>query len=644
MCGIVGILFKHAEVQNFNILLSCLRELQNRGYDSIGISILDETNKSFIIDKKVGTTACDFSTNGIAYRNLLGHTRWATHGGVTVANAHPHLDSIVGGFTLVHNGIIENFKELRAELEKEGIVMKSETDSEVFLNLIVKEYLSLETSFYASEEERIRSAIVNAVNRVEGTYGIVLQHVNLPETLFCIRKGSPLIIGTDQNNDTLIITSEKQAFPSFISRYVRLQTDELVVCRFSNKTLIREFVSSASSRSHPVRTSNISEDPVDLHGSGFRYFTEKEIYDQTMLFTRVSKNGSRIRHKDGLVKLGGLDSVKERLIRCREVHFLGCGTSYHAALVLQYFFIRYGCFESVQCHDASDFDTSYLPRSMDASTCLIYLSQSGETRDLLKIHDEVLACGGALPVTLGIINVVDSVLSSFTDAGAYTNIGKERGVASTKSFTAQILTGLLVLFWFIQSSPSCSLRSGIGAELWSPMHEIDDRMKTFIPETMRVCSERILPVIRHFQKMFLLGRRVDFYIAKEGALKIKEIAYRWAEAYSSSALKHGPFALLDKHNLVVFVLSDDEPENVKKVMNSIQEVKARGSTILLITNNDIIAATNNQENLHHLSIPRHPFGYLFATVALQIIAYVLSVDTGINPDFPRNLAKVVTVE
>jgi glucosamine--fructose-6-phosphate aminotransferase (isomerizing) len=283
---------------------------------------------------------------------------------------------------------------------------------------------------------------------------------------------------------------------------------------------------------------------------------------------------------------------------------------------------------------------------MNASTCLIFMSQSGETRDLLKIYEEILGDNdgsSALPMMLGIINVVDSVLSSLTNAGAYTNVGKERGVASTKSFTAQILTGILVLFWFIQSSSACSPRSEIAARLGTSMHEIDNLMKTFIPETMRACNERILPAIRHFEKMFLLGRRVDFYIAKEGALKIKEIAYRWAEAYSSSALKHGPFALLDKHNLVVFVLSEDDPDNVKKVMNSIQEVKARGSTILLITN-DEIATTNNQENLHYLSIPKHPFGYLFATVALQIIAYVLSVDAGINPDFPRNLAKVVTVE
>lgn len=632
MCGIVGILFKHAEVQNFNILLSCLRELQNRGYDSIGISILDESHNKFMIDKRIGTTSCNFCSQG-AYRNLLGHTRWATHGGVTVENAHPHLDSILEEFTMVHNGIIENYKELRTELENEcGIVMKSETDSEVFLNLIVREYVK---SFSATQEERVRTGILSALERVEGTYGIVLQNVHLPETLFCIRKGSPLLIGTDQENNTLIITSEKQAFPSFISRYVRLQTDELVICRFSNQTLIREFISSP--RSHAVKD-KISEDTATL--DTFRYFTEKEIFDQTSLFYRVSKNGSRIRDKDGLVKLGGLDAVRSRLLLCRSVHFLGCGTSHHAALVLQHFFIRYGCFDSVHCHDASDFDISYFPRSIDASTCVIFLSQSGETRDLLKIYDEIQ--GG--PTTLGIINVVDSVLSSLTDAGAYTNIGKERGVASTKSFTAQILTGLLVLFWFIQNSSSCSACSNIGAELWNPMHEIDDQMKIFIPQTMLSCRTLVLPAIRHFQKMFILGRHIDFYIAKEGALKIKEIAYRWAEAYSSSALKHGPFALLDNDNLVVFVLSYDEPENIRKVMNSIQEVHARGSTILLITQDELIPSFQATDKIIHLSLPKHPFAYLFATVALQIIAYVLSVDAGINPDFPRNLAKVVTVE
>lgn len=617
MCGIVGILFETNEVQNFNILLSCLKELQNRGYDSMGISIIDSVHSKFLIDKKIGSEDELFAHQILNFKNFLGHTRWATHGPVTVENAHPHIDSIINKFSMVHNGIIENYLSIKEFLYTKSIYMKSETDSEILLNLIVYEYTLNQSD--CTDEDKIKDAICSAIEKVEGTYGIVLQMLDHPDKLFCIRKGSPLLIGTDTHQTTLIISSEKQAFPSFIKKYIRLDSNELVICKFDNHHLTKEFLSY----SKPFQ---LMEESKLLN---YKYYTEKEIYDQVDLIKKVTKNGSRLING---IKLGGLDSIRLKLSLVKNIYFFGCGTSYHSSLVLQNLFLEYGKFDSVIAFDACDFEEMYLPRRVVEHSCAIFISQSGETRDLLKIHADV----SETFVTLGIVNVVDSYLASVTDGGVYTNIGKEKGVASTKSFTAQIISGMLILLWFskIQNVYGDSI-----SQLSNSLLTIDNTLTTFIPSTFQYCIDTIIPQIHCYSKMFLLGRRKDFFIAKEGALKIKEISYKCAEAYSSAALKHGPFALLDTDYLVIFILSDDSEENVKKVMNNVQEVKSRGAKILLITTENVAC-----DEFLTITIPNHTFGFIYSSIVLQIIAYLLSIQEGINPDFPRNLAKVVTVE
>jgi len=619
MCGIVGILFETNEFQNFNILLSCLKELQNRGYDSMGISIIDSENSKFLIDKKIGCEGELFHHQMLNYKNFLGHTRWATHGGVTVENAHPHIDSILNKFSMVHNGIIENYLSIKEFLASKYIHMKSETDSEILLNLIVYEYSSLKNT-NSIDEDKIKNAICNAIEKVEGTYGIVLQSLDHPDKLFCIRKGSPLLIGTDSHQTTLIISSEKQAFPSFINKYIRLDSNELVVCKFDNHHLTKEFLSSSKS------FQSMEESKLEK----YKHFTEKEIYDQIELIKKVTKNGSRLNNG---IKLGGLDSIKSKLSLVKNIYLFGCGTSYHSSLVLQNLFLEYGNFDSVIAFDACDFEEMYLPKCDSSKTCGIFISQSGETRDLLKIHADF----SEKYKSLGIVNVVDSYLASVTDGGVYTNIGKEKGVASTKSFTAQVISGLLILLWFLKLQ---NTNSDNILKLSKSLVTMDNTLKTFIPTTFQYCADQIIPQIENYSKMFLLGRKKDFFIAKEGALKIKEISYKCAEAYSSAALKHGPFALLDKDYLVIFILSDDSDENVKKVMNNVQEVKSRGAKILLITTENIACC----DEFLTITIPNHSFGFIYSSIALQIIAYLLSIQAGINPDFPRNLAKVVTVE
>jgi glucosamine--fructose-6-phosphate aminotransferase (isomerizing) len=617
MCGIVGILFETNEVQNFNILLSCLKELQNRGYDSMGISIIDSINSKFLIDKKIGTDGELFHYQILNYKNFLGHTRWATHGPVTVENAHPHIDSILDKFSMVHNGIIENYLSIKDFLASKSIYMKSDTDSEILLNLIVYEYTLDKTNL--TDEDKIKNAICSAIQKVEGTYGIVIQMLDHPDKLFCIRKGSPLLIGTDANQTTLIISSEKQAFPSFITKYIRVDSNELVICKFNNHHLTKEFLSS----SKPFQLM------VESKLENYKYFTEKEIYDQVDLIRKVTKNGSRLING---IKLGGLDSIRSKLSLVKNIYLFGCGTSYHSCLILQNLFLEYGHFDSVISFDACDFEEMYLPRHNSEQSCGIFISQSGETRDLLKIHSSF----AERFVTLGIINVVDSYLASVTDGGFYTNIGKEKGVASTKSFTAQIISGMLILLWFLKLQNTFSQHISL---LSKSLLTMDNTLKSFIPSTFQYCMNYIIPQIQNYSKMFLLGRKKDFFIAKEGALKIKEISYKCAEAYSSAALKHGPFALLDKDYLVIFILSDDSDENVKKVMNNVQEVKSRGAKILIITTENVAC-----DEFLTITIPNHTFGFIYSSIALQIIAYLLSIQAGINPDYPKNLAKVVTVE
>lgn len=631
MCGIVGILFREASPLNLGHMMHALREMQNRGYDSMGISVLEEGR--FHIEKAIGSESSDVLDEALSRlafdpKNCIGHTRWATHGGVSIANAHPHLDGVLGKFTLAHNGIIENFLELRTRLREEGYESRSDTDTEVALNWMVLHYKKLcESEPDLDDELRVKRAILASVQDWEGTYGFVFQAMDHPDKLFCIRKGSPLLLGTDSKQRTLMIVSERQAFPRFISRYLWLNSNDLVVCRFHNEDLIREFHGS-SQVSHPHE---------DVSLGSFRYFTEKEIFDQTDIVYRTTKRGSRLILPDR-VRLGGLDAQKQRLAACRSVLFFGCGTSHHACLILQHFFLTFLDFENVLVFDASDFHPIFLPRSA-AMRCGIFLSQSGETRDLIVAHRHFVD-HNVHHVALGATNTVDSVLSTLTDAGLYTNAGREKGVASTKSFLAQIVCGLLILLWFHQTLQPENRDPRM--DLCRSLRSLDRVIADWLPDLHREIPARLLPALRGYSKMFVMGRGIDYYVAMEGSLKIKEIAYRHAEAYSSGSLKHGPFALLDEDYLVIFILTEESEENVRKVMNSIQEILARKAKILLLITPGISPPVS--PDIHLLPIPSHPLGFLLAAIALQVFSFHLSIDSGINPDFPRNLAKVVTVE
>jgi len=466
-------------------------------------------------------------------------------------------------------------------------------------------------------------SILNALRDVEGTYGIVIQSLHHPDKLFCIRKGSPLLIGVNKEKSKLIIVSEKQAFPECIDKVIRIQSNELIVCKFSNDILIKEFVSGETIN----RVSTCSLD-------SFHHFTEKEIFDQIHLLQNVSKCYSRIQ-KNYIISLGGLQSHQEALDKVQYVFLFGCGTSYHSCLILEYLFLEHSSFLQIFAFDASQFDCRYLPKHMDRKSILgIFISQSGETMDLLLVHNQFIDFYKN-PLTLGITNVVDSQLSFITDGGLYTNVGNEKGVASTKSFSAQILAGLLIMFWFHQLHHKVQPKKFLIDELF----RLEYKLKIAIPRIHDDVQRKILPFVNDFTNMFIMGKNIDFFIAKEGALKLKEIGYINAEAYASGALKHGPFALLDHQHLVIFILTSSDYS--KKVQNNILEILSRQTKVLLITNQMIEIESNL---LYLYPIDDGYFNFMIAMIVLQCLAYHIAVARGHNPDFPRNLAKVVTVE
>lgn len=618
MCGICGILFKNSSVLLLKTLVSVLYELQNRGYDSVGISFIE--NNEFRIHKGVGQNALQTIRSDIKGKitdNGVGHTRWATHGGATVDNAHPHLDTIIGRFTIVHNGVIINYKEIKDFLLNNHISVRSETDTEVFLNLFVYNYCNMRNTIRDDDKLIIINALQYTIDSIEGTFGVIIQSLDHPHILFCVRRGSPMLIGRDDENDLLMIISEKQAFPKIITRCFTVPSNKIVVCDIDQMDHEYAPIVSLDTTLFQFSTDH-----------SFLYTTEKEIFDQIHIVGMVSKNGSRFGDQK-LVKLGGMPS--EPLPK--NIYLFGCGSSFHACLMLEYLYHESGLFENVHALDTAQTESIYFSSKKPSTG--VFLSQSGETKDTLTILEEWKKCESTR-FSVGITNVVDSCLSVETECGVYMNVGKEKGVASTKAFTGQVLCGILLLLWFQQNESKNAL--------W--IHDLtcfEKVLPSFIPFVFQEMKSKWSIALKQYKHLFILGRGLDYFVAREGALKIKEIAYLPSEAYPASSLKHGPFALLDEEFPVIFISSN--PDYDYKNRNSILEILARRSPIFLITTQssfDRMGLTNEQ--IQTCIIPEQRLSFLCANIALQCLAFHLSIEFGLHPDFPRNLAKVVTVE
>lgn len=602
MCGIAGIVSN--ENNAFEFLHGSLRNLENRGRDSSGICCFEGNDlKMFKHASDDDKSALDYlkeKEHHFSRCNIgIGHTRWATHGERSTVNAHPHL-CYRKRIALVHNGIIDNYLELKRLLGDHGIKCVSETDSEVVVNMI-----SL-----MSKSRDLLTSIKVVCSMMKGTWSIVVIAREDPHALYFTRSKSPMIVAIADNK--LIVSSEVSGLGDNVKTFA--QTDEGEVYRIS-------LDSYDSIKQLPTREIKQNKNSKSHHP--YKHFTIKEIFEQKDTVKSAIAYGKRITI-DNRVVLDGLEHKKEELIECQDLILLGCGTSYNAAAVAEKYFEDLNIFNRVKLMDGADFDASSVK---NRKTAIILISQSGETKDLHRCI-EICKEFALDVVTLGVVNVEDSIISQETDCGVHVNAEREVGVASTKSFTSQVLVLIQVALWFHQYKKpvETEIRNHLITQLSDFIFETPQILKYYASFDFVSIAKKLVN-----KSLFVLGKGKGCPIADEGALKIKELSYIHAEGYSYSSLKHGPLALIEKDTPVIFIAND---ENMKHSLeNSIMEVKSRlGKTIVIgFGNADIPISIKNE------------FSYLWANIALQLLAYHLAVLKGHNPDKPRNLAKVVTV-
>ena len=608
MCGIVGYLGKD---NYYDYIINGLKLLKYRGYDSAGISYIYQNKIETI---KYASTSTNNSLD-ILETNIntneqshiaIGHTRWATHGPKTNENAHPHLSNNKD-FSIVHNGIIENFQQLKNDLLVEGYTFHSQTDTEVICILLEKFYKNTSC---------IQTSIENTIQMLQGTWALVIIHTNYPDQIWLTRNGSPLLLGLDEN--FVLVVSEQLAFNNSIKSYVIIENQDIICIKQTNGKI------QFNERIERYTIQKKSDDDILLKPDNYEHWTLKEIMEQPLSIQRALNNGGRI-DTNTTVKLGGLEQNKHKLLECEHLILLGCGTSYHSSLWSMDIFKILDIFTTVQIFDGAEFDTKDIPKK--GRTCVILSSQSGETKDLhrcIEIAKNFDLC------SIGVVNVVDSLIARDTDCGVYLNAGREIAVASTKSFTNQCVILSMIAIWFSQfRGTSIKKRQAI-----------IDCIRCLPFQIQNVFQNNELRTFSNFldkNTLFILGKGKELAISKEGSLKIKEICYIHAEGYSSSALKHGPFALVENNTPII--LLDIGEKNRDKNINAYQELFSRGAKLIVISDH-----TNaNYENLIKIE-KNNVFGGVIANVCIQLMAYYKAIDYKINPDFPRNLAKVVTVE
>ena len=612
MCGIVGYI---GEKDAFPILISGLKRLEYRGYDSAGIALLDGAPEVF---KQKGKVAdLEKATMG---RNLsgnigIGHTRWATHGEPSDRNAHPH-QSMNHIFTVVHNGIVENFSDLKDDLVKHGFIFYSETDTEVLANLI---------EFFYTRDEPVTAerAVQLALSKVIGAYGIAVLCNAENDKIIASRKGSPLVVGI--GNGEYFLASDASPLAGFTSQVVYLNDEDLAVIQKNNFTL-----SNIKNTPVSLTVSHLDLEIGELDKNGFDHYMLKEIFEQPKIVEETFRG--RLNPVDAEIVLGGLLDVFPKIKEASRIVLVGCGTSWHAALIGEYLLEEFAQVP-VEVEYASEF--RYRKPVLGKRDVVILISQSGETADTLAAL-RLAREKGAL--VLGICNVVGSTLSRETDAGVYTHAGVEIGVASTKAFTAQVT--VLTLFALKLAFEKGTISKPDYRELIRELAEIPEKQRLILQKDDLV--KRVAIKYKDAINALYLGRGYLFPVALEGALKLKEISYIHAEGYAAGEMKHGPIALIDNNLPVVAVAPHDS--YYEKIVSNIHEIKARkGNIIAVLTEGD-----NGLKELVDdvVEIPRsHPaVTPLLAVVPLQMLAYHMAVLKGCNVDQPRNLAKSVTVE
>ena len=612
MCGIVGYIGPR---EAYPILIQGLKRLEYRGYDSAGVAL---SNGRLDIYKKMGKVSALESVADAERPQAtlgIGHTRWATHGEPSDRNAHPH-SSNSGRLVIVHNGIIENYAQLKELLVGKGYTFSSDTDTEVLVNFI--EYIQ------DQEKVNLQQAVRLALNEVVGAYAIVVMSTDEPDQMVVGRLGSPLLLGLGDNE--FFVGSDATPFIDSTKKVIYLEDGEMAVIQRSG-VVVRKIASDL-----PVDNviHQLQLDLAAIEKGGFDHFMIKEIFEQPKSILDTVRG--RLNFKTGEVKMAGLDAISDKLLGAQRILIIGCGTSWHAGLVGEYL-IEDLARIPVEVEYASEF--RYRNPVVGPLDVVISVSQSGETADTLAAIKMAKARGATV---FGICNVVGSSIARETHAGAYTHAGPEIGVASTKAFTAQVAVLTMIAMWLGQQKGVLSAaRSAelahelelIPAKIHS-MLQLDDQIRE-IAKTMVGCSNALF-----------LGRGYNFPVALEGALKLKEISYIHAEGYPAAEMKHGPIALIDENMPVIVIAPFGELYD--KLVSNVQEVKARKGRIYAITGegSDAIAAVSDEL----IAIPStdEALTPLLTTVPLQLLSYHVAVLRGCNVDQPRNLAKSVTVE
>ncbi len=608
MCGIIGYI---GNKQATPILVTGLRRLEYRGYDSAGVALLQDGVITRVRSVgKIDNLAEKLKGNNFSATTGIAHTRWATHGGVTEENAHPHA-ALNGKLVLVHNGIVENYRELKEELQKDGIVFTSETDTEVLAHLVGK--------YYAGD---LKIALEKALARVQGTYGVVLMHTDEPGRLVAARMGSPIVVG-GQDNEYFVASDATPILP-YTKKVIFLDDGEIAditqsglhICTLENKPVEKKI-------------EEIEWDENQAQLQGFPHFMLKEIFDQPAVFQDAIRG--RCDFSEGTSRLGGLNMTEEQMRSINRVIFIACGTASYAGMVGKYAFERLAGIPA-EVDVASEF--RYRDPIIDEKTLVFVISQSGETADTLAAMREAKRKGAFVR---GIVNVVGSTIARESDGGTYIHAGPELAVASTKAYTNMVAVALL---YALQFGRARHVSHATGMRMLEALKEIPEKMKHILEATEKV--KAIAEKYKGYSDMLYLGRGINFPVALEGSLKLKEISYIHSEAYPGGEMKHGAIALLSPEFPVFAIMTKNSLYD--KMRSNIEEVRARGAKVILI-------ATEGDDRAHEIAddvifVPPtmellEPF---LNTLPLQLFAYHMAVMLGKDVDRPRNLAKSVTVE
>jgi len=617
MCGIVGYVGKQKAAP---FIIEGLKRLEYRGYDSAGLAVFQ--NGRFELAKKIGRVVNlerETAKHGFSGTYGIGHTRWATHGGVTDANAHPHVSSD-GKIALIHNGVIENYAQIKKFLLSREFTFKSETDTEVLCNLVAYHYAKEPPS--TNGDSRFVESVRKTLRHTEGTYGIVIMALDAPGELVTARKGSPLILGLGDGES--IVASDVSAIVSRTQRVVYLKDGEvahLTPTNFAITTL-------DSGTVEPV-IDQVTWSISDAEKGAHAHFMEKEIFEQPTALENAMRG--RFAEDGSTANFGGLNISPSEFRGIDRFMFCACGTALHACMVTEHLIERFARIP-VECDYASEF--RYRNTPLFRNSLFFVMSQSGETIDTLAAMREAKRKGYKV---LAINNVVGSTIAREADGGIYQHVGPEIGVASTKAFTSQLLIGAMLAL-YVGRMRDMSFNDGV--EFVQALKSVPDLVRKALLQAdhIRAIAKRYA----HATDMLFLGRLSLFPIALEGALKLKEISYLHAEGYPAAEMKHGPIALISEKCPSVFFAPKNEIFN--KVVSSMQEIKARkGPIIAIVTESAELPPGLADEVIripecHEAALP------IVASIPVQLLSYYIAVERGCDVDKPRNLAKSVTVE